>query len=333
MNKKGFTLIEIMIAMLVGGLVTGAIYSSFISQQQNALIQDQIVEIQQNMRAAVDIMTREIRMAGFDDTEKTHLELTPASVLVAGPAQIVISMDLNFNGMVVDPDPAPPDLEAGEVIAYRFCDDAAGVRLDNINNGIADAGVANFGRNTGGNIDADPLAFAEGMPDIPGGLDYSPIAENIQAVGFAYAFIDPATNALAFNDTSILGGGNGIQDFGETFVWAVDTNADEIWNNLDTNTDGIINETDLDNVLPAPAFGTTVSSAINGTNMAFAQKRSAIRAVRIWILARARNPDPKYTNNSTYVVGRQVIKVNDNFRRRLLEVIVDLRSIKTIAII
>jgi len=64
--NKGFTLIELLIAMAITGIVAGAIFTAFQSQQKSYLIQDQITEMQQNLRAAMDIMVREIRMAGYD---------------------------------------------------------------------------------------------------------------------------------------------------------------------------------------------------------------------------------------------------------------------------
>jgi len=65
-NKKGFTLVELLVAMAISGIVAGAIFTAFLSQQKSYLVQDQVAEMQQNIRAAMDIMVREIRMAGFD---------------------------------------------------------------------------------------------------------------------------------------------------------------------------------------------------------------------------------------------------------------------------
>jgi len=64
--NKGFTLVELLIAMAITGIVAGAIFTAFQSQQKSYLIQDQGTEMQQNLRAGMDIMVREIRMAGYD---------------------------------------------------------------------------------------------------------------------------------------------------------------------------------------------------------------------------------------------------------------------------
>ncbi len=66
--SKGFTLVEILIAMAVGLVVLGALYGVFTMQNKTLSNQEQIVELQQNARAAMDLLTREISMAGYNPT-------------------------------------------------------------------------------------------------------------------------------------------------------------------------------------------------------------------------------------------------------------------------
>lgn len=66
MNKKGFTLIELLIAMAIASIVMAAMYSVYRVQTKQYRIQQMVVEMQQNMRAAVYLLEREIRMAGYD---------------------------------------------------------------------------------------------------------------------------------------------------------------------------------------------------------------------------------------------------------------------------
>jgi type IV pilus assembly protein PilW len=67
-DSGGFTLIELMIAIAIAAILVSAIYVSVISQQKTQFTQQLVVDMQQNARAALFLMQREIRMAGFDPT-------------------------------------------------------------------------------------------------------------------------------------------------------------------------------------------------------------------------------------------------------------------------
>jgi len=64
--QAGYTLVELMVAVALTGIVTIAIYKSYISVSVGYDVQDQVVEVQQNARVAMDRMVRDIRMAGCD---------------------------------------------------------------------------------------------------------------------------------------------------------------------------------------------------------------------------------------------------------------------------
>jgi type IV pilus assembly protein PilW len=59
-------MIELMIAMVVSLLALAAIYSTFLAQHQSYQVQNETADMQQNIRAAMYYMQREIRMAGND---------------------------------------------------------------------------------------------------------------------------------------------------------------------------------------------------------------------------------------------------------------------------
>lgn len=63
-SGSGFTLTELMIAMAVGLIVMGALATLFKSGMDSAMIVTQRAETQQNMRAAIDLMVKDISMAG-----------------------------------------------------------------------------------------------------------------------------------------------------------------------------------------------------------------------------------------------------------------------------
>ncbi len=67
--QKGLTLIELMVALAICFIVIGAVYRAFTSQQRTYTIQDQLAEAQQNARVAMNILMRDLRMAGHGKPE------------------------------------------------------------------------------------------------------------------------------------------------------------------------------------------------------------------------------------------------------------------------
>ena len=66
-NKKGVSLIELLVALVICGIVVAASYRFFITQSKAYAVQDQVIEAQQNVRLAMEILLRDLRMAGYDD--------------------------------------------------------------------------------------------------------------------------------------------------------------------------------------------------------------------------------------------------------------------------
>jgi type IV pilus assembly protein PilW len=67
LNRKGVTLIELLIALVICGMVAAGIYQVFIAQSKAYTVQDQVTEVQQSVRSAMEILLRDLRMAGFDN--------------------------------------------------------------------------------------------------------------------------------------------------------------------------------------------------------------------------------------------------------------------------
>jgi prepilin-type N-terminal cleavage/methylation domain-containing protein len=64
-KNKGVTLIELLIALLISTILIAALYQAFVGQRKTAAVQEQVADMQQNVRVAINKMMREIRMAGF----------------------------------------------------------------------------------------------------------------------------------------------------------------------------------------------------------------------------------------------------------------------------
>jgi prepilin-type N-terminal cleavage/methylation domain-containing protein len=68
-KAKGVTLIELLIALVISAIIIAGIYRTFIQQQKSYATQDQVADMQQNVRVAINRMMREIRMAGFGNVQ------------------------------------------------------------------------------------------------------------------------------------------------------------------------------------------------------------------------------------------------------------------------
>ena len=64
-NTGGFTLIELLVSIGIGMVVLAAVTTTFMSQTRFYSAQEQVNEMGQNARGALDIITRELKMAGY----------------------------------------------------------------------------------------------------------------------------------------------------------------------------------------------------------------------------------------------------------------------------
>jgi len=94
-NTAGFTLIELLIVMAIFMIVVGAMYGVFESSNRSHAIQNEVVDAQNNLRAAVGLLTRELRMAGYDSTGGAG-----SGFVTADATSIRFTMDLNNSGVI-----------------------------------------------------------------------------------------------------------------------------------------------------------------------------------------------------------------------------------------
>jgi len=112
-GEEGFTLLELMISMAIGTVIIVALTNTFVIQRRSYDMQQQVAAATQMARAAIDMMTREIQVAGYN----------PAGASFDGvaysAAQLQIQADLNGDGDTGDTD---------ETIIYSH--DAGNLRID-----------------------------------------------------------------------------------------------------------------------------------------------------------------------------------------------------------
>ena len=113
-NTKGFTLIELCVAMAISAMVMASIYSAYQAQLRSHITQQMVVEMHQNARAAMFAMESEIRMAGYDPTGNAD-----ATVLFADDTQLVFTSDQSNPGPDGVISTSPLD-EPAEMIRYTL---------------------------------------------------------------------------------------------------------------------------------------------------------------------------------------------------------------------
>jgi type IV pilus assembly protein PilW len=151
-SQKGFSLLELMVAMAIASVVMAAISTFYHSQLKTHVTQQELVDMQQDARAAMYMMTREIRMAGYDPLN------SGATIRLADVAQIAFDSDNDGT--------ADGLINAGtERFYYALSNDADG-------DGMADGTPCNLERG-GWNAALNPE-------------DLNTVALNIDALNFVY---------------------------------------------------------------------------------------------------------------------------------------------------
>jgi len=124
-HNKGFTLVEILVAMAIGMIMLTAIYTAINTAQRSTSGIERKVVAQQDARAALELMAMEIRMASYDRNMDTAIWVDPANcssssanptykgIQEATPFNITIEMDINDNGII-----RPED--SNETIKYVY---------------------------------------------------------------------------------------------------------------------------------------------------------------------------------------------------------------------
>jgi len=64
-KNEGFSLIELLIVLVISSILVAALYRTLIGQQKTYTIEDQVVDMQQNVRLSISQMIKKIRMAGY----------------------------------------------------------------------------------------------------------------------------------------------------------------------------------------------------------------------------------------------------------------------------
>ena len=97
-TSAGFTLVEVLVCMAIMSILFGAIYRSFDIFNRSYTKENVKAGIQQRTRIGIDLMARDIRLAGLDP-----LGTANAQIITADTDNIQFSADLDYDGDVNDP--------------------------------------------------------------------------------------------------------------------------------------------------------------------------------------------------------------------------------------
>lgn len=143
-RRSGFTLVELLITMTIGLVVLFAAYGFFIFNHWMLTNEQQIADMQQNARSGMDLMARELKMAGYNlsnpptqaavlpkctgittstvnpcrgivHADQTHITFTAANI----NDQITYYLDAGnlMRASLLDP---PPQIVAGNINSLAF---------------------------------------------------------------------------------------------------------------------------------------------------------------------------------------------------------------------
>jgi len=103
-SPNGFTLIEMVVALGLSLVTVSAVYALYVSELRAQLVREDMLEMQQQARVVMDIVSRELLMAGYDprgvnddgDLSNDFLGIT------YDPGRLIVKADLNGNGLIAD---------------------------------------------------------------------------------------------------------------------------------------------------------------------------------------------------------------------------------------
>lgn len=131
--EKGFTILELVIAMAILGVLTAGIFSLYNSQHRVTHIEADVVDVQQNLRMSLDSVSRDVRMAGFALTNAANPIGASGNgsglggsdtftINIAGALGVATRLDADQSATVTSGTPLTFTVLAGEVSLFTAGD-------------------------------------------------------------------------------------------------------------------------------------------------------------------------------------------------------------------
>ncbi|WP_157670951.1 PilW family protein [Chitinibacter sp. GC72] len=119
LKNKGFTLVELLISTAIGLLILFGVLTMFIVNLSTSRQQTDQIKLTQQLRSTMDIMSSEIRRAGYWANAKNQIANSPAptantnpfyTIDTSDPTCIVFAYDQNTNGT----------LQSNEIFGFKY---------------------------------------------------------------------------------------------------------------------------------------------------------------------------------------------------------------------
>lgn len=105
-NQQGFTLVELMVAVLITVAIVAATMTTVVTSNRANVVNSQVAEAQQNSRLGIDLLSRDIKLAGF------NYNATDPATQVVGACNATIGAITKPAGLLPQ-DQAPAGADAG----------------------------------------------------------------------------------------------------------------------------------------------------------------------------------------------------------------------------
>ena len=338
-SEQGFTFVELVISLAIFSVVALAAFAVLSSTQQSAVMNDQTTQIQRNVRLAMDLITRDIRMTGYGNpgagsiagcANQMNATDQAAGADTGADSISVMTVDQQI-GTLTNQTPLPPATTTATINVSGVS--AGAVALNDVItlDGAFTAtvtGVAGSPPNalTLSQAIQTPVVFPAGMPVV-------------RLTCVTYTVTDISVTPpfqLLRNGVAIVDGIESIQ-----LAYAVDADGNGV---IDDQAGGLANTVDCLDFVPnngACTNGTVANAAGTGTVTTLPVSVNAtptsVRQVRITVVGRAIPPaarnvanytwsDSAFTGGSAVTAEDQVIASTPGIRRRALTRIVSLRD-------
>jgi len=297
-----------MAALIIFSIAMTAVFATFISQQKSFTVQNRVAEMQQNLRQAVEYMSRDIRLAGYGIPDNVVIPngviatgITSVRALYAtdnttGPDRIHILylFDMDAN--------QPPTTDNGAGVPAN-----AGSITVSGTTGFLDTGGELVLVTDGATADLYETSAAAGTTLTFGGTftyDYNTGHAKSYAGGstvakarFAHYYIDSTTDPAHPTLMVDRMGGAAAQPLAD------DIEDMQFEYGIDTDADGIVN-----NWVSSP---TTPSQ---------------IRQVRLYLIARTRLQEAGWSETRPALGNHGAAATPDGYRRRVYDIVIDVRN-------